>query len=553
MQMSSGSLSGVRSIDVERDLDARRVGAVTTQQPPMGTLLAKYLKRLLSDAGESGGARSFAYRGQRNAEWPLQSSAYRRLSGSETGASSGNAVSVDRLIEYNENLISDFRNRRFDVSDGTRLTDLGALSLLQHLGAATSLIDFSLSPLVALWFACQDAPHGPDGPTKNKPDGAVFRVDTTFSRGSDPEWGFEEIVRHLESTASLLAWRPPTIAGAGERIIAQQSVLLLGGRLMVPDPDDPEIRRIEVLHSEKDQLRRDLEAIGVDETLLFPDAHGFARINGVEYEVPEPTAKSLWDRSARPHSRSVPASERARLDRSSTEQLNVLTRLRLANLMVDSGKYGGALSTLNEVEERVSLLPAEERHRLYLNRANVKAAMGDHEGAVTDYTHALGLGSDPAPTRFNRGNSFFILEKFQDALEDFEACAGRVDAAHNAGNTYIALGKLGLAARKFLDARNETTDRRHSHINLEAVNEIMSLIGADQCEVEVQSTPVPNAPSLLRFVIRSDRLKDGSRLFPIAGNAGSQGNVGWGDVGGQGFSGSDGMTVEVTSSTVGKT
>ena len=43
--------------------------------------------------------------------------------------------------------------------------DLSILAQLQHQGAATSLIDFSDNPLVALWFACkknlnQDSSNG---------------------------------------------------------------------------------------------------------------------------------------------------------------------------------------------------------------------------------------------------------------------------------------------------------------------------------------------------------------------------------------------------------
>ena len=38
---------------------------------------------------------------------------------------------------------------------------LQLLARLQHFGAATGLLDFSYSPLVALWFACEDpSPRG---------------------------------------------------------------------------------------------------------------------------------------------------------------------------------------------------------------------------------------------------------------------------------------------------------------------------------------------------------------------------------------------------------
>ena len=44
------------------------------------------------------------------------------------------------------------------------LCDLELLADLQHYGAATCLIDFTQSPLTALWFACKDEDNlGKDG------------------------------------------------------------------------------------------------------------------------------------------------------------------------------------------------------------------------------------------------------------------------------------------------------------------------------------------------------------------------------------------------------
>lgn len=56
----AGSLSEVCWIGVEQDMDARMVGAMTTQPPSVGTLLVEYLNQLLGDVGEPDDARSFA-------------------------------------------------------------------------------------------------------------------------------------------------------------------------------------------------------------------------------------------------------------------------------------------------------------------------------------------------------------------------------------------------------------------------------------------------------------------------------------------------------------
>ena len=537
------------------------MGAVTTQPPLMGTLLAEYLNELLGDSGEPDDARSFAYRGQRDAAWLLQSSAYRRLSRSAPDASGGHAVPEDRLIEYSKELISDFRNRRFDSVDGVRLTALEALSLLQHLGAATPLIDFSRSPLVALWFACGSVPGDPDATTASKLDGKVFAVDITVSRDNDPRSGFGEVLNGLIPPQDLLAWRPPPVASARERVVAQQSVLLFGKPLMAPSPSDTRIREIRVRHADKWRLKEELAAIGVDESSLFPDLHGFASTSGVGHPVLQPSAKDLLEQGISAYNRGDAEGARGRLTSYTSKRPDDwAARLLLSNAYVDLKMYDDALGILDAAVERIGALPSWQHHILYANRANARAAMGDHEQAVADYQHVLGPDSEVIYDHlfFNSGNSYFALGEFEDALADFEACAGSAVAAFNAGNTCIALGRLGIAAKRFEAAQSEPRLSTNPLSNLKAVRDIMALIGTDQCEVEVQSTQTPNRQRPLRFVIRSDQLSDGPRPFHFAGNVGNRGNIGWVEVGewravgGQGFSGMDGMTVEVTSSSVGK-
>ncbi len=566
IRMSSDSLSGVRRIDVGHDMDARRVGAMTIQQPPMGTLLADYLNRLLGDDGESEDVRSFAYRGQSDAGWPLQSSAYRRLSRSAgLEPSNGSEVTEDSLVEYNEDLISSFRNRRFDTADGARLTDLEALSQLQHLGAATALIDFSLNPLVALWFACQDAPHDPIAPATSQQDGAVFRVDITYSLDNDPgrlddgvEPSLEEILdQRLIFPHDLLAWRPPAVASARERVVAQHSVLLLGRPLMASNPSDSRIRKIPVPCADKKRLRGELAAMGIDAASLFPDLHGFASSNGVEHPMTQVGAKDLLDQGISAYHRGDAAGAHHKLAlyirRHSDDWA---ARILLANACVDQEMYGEALSVLEAAEQNIKLIPSSQHWMLYANRANTRAAIEDHEGAVGDYTRSFQLVSDDLKDmlHFNRGNSYFALGKFQEALTDFEDCAGYAVAAYNAGNTCIALGRFDLAEAKFTEAQAMPRCPRQTLANLEAVRGVMSLIGTDQCEVEAYPAHPSNARGHLRVVVRCDRPTDGPRVYRIAGNAGNQGNIGWSKigewwaVGGQGFSGTAGMTLEVASS-----
>jgi len=113
---------------------------------------------------EANGMSRPAYRGQAKAAWRLLLGAVDRLM-----RAYGDDVLEDqkRLRElvsnYHKGLIV-----RMKVVDGMPTDDLQRLSILQHQAAATGLLDFTESPLVALWFACEDEPDE---------DGKVFMLD----------------------------------------------------------------------------------------------------------------------------------------------------------------------------------------------------------------------------------------------------------------------------------------------------------------------------------------------------------------------------------------
>lgn len=166
------------------------------------------------------GWRRMAWRGQVNAAWCLHSGLYRRV----LWQSSGEAPEEADLLKAEDKLLRIAR-------DGWRFDQLPYLELLahmQHYGAPTRLLDVSLNPLVALWFAVEQQHDEQDGR-----DGRVFAIDVTDrSVRLDAEWSTYDIPwRHFEKASKWslelpLLWRPPSY---NERIPAQQSGFLLAG------------------------------------------------------------------------------------------------------------------------------------------------------------------------------------------------------------------------------------------------------------------------------------------------------------------------------------
>ena len=130
----------------------------------------------------------------------------------------GKRMGEDFPVDEGElrNLVAEYHRERLimpmQVIDGADLSNLQRLSVLQHQGAATGLLDFSENPLVALWVACTDEPDN---------DARVFLLDigdpqvARNARSLDNPFDAGQVVVYYEPDRSL-----------GARIVAQQSVVL---------------------------------------------------------------------------------------------------------------------------------------------------------------------------------------------------------------------------------------------------------------------------------------------------------------------------------------
>ena len=347
------------------------------------------------------------------------------------------------------------------VIDEDTLSDLQRLSVLQHQGAATGLLDFSEYPLIALWFACTE---------RADKQGEVFILDIGNPHLASNARSNEELMDNpfspeRRSGNKIIYYEPDRSLGA--RIEAQKSVFVIGNPL-VPDHHR---KQFCVPRESKKQLHDYLKGLGLSDTTLFSDIPGHAAANATsrKLHIMEPLSPDHYQK------RGNLAYQEGRFDDALAAYEAYAAAL--PNVAKPNCLKGDTLAALGRFDEAslaytraiedldctvIIGTPVTLNRRgdsmmsgaLYYNRGNVRAAEGDHQGAIADYDAALQYEAPKADVLYNRGNSKFALEMFQEAYEDFEAAwSGQSwsSAALAMGNCKIIMGKFEDARASYFD------------------------------------------------------------------------------------------------------
>lgn len=103
----------------------------------------------LNDKSSDNGG--WVFRGQADADWPIKSSFERAVT--ETLLCRDKKLSEDDLLAIERLMLAKFRDRCGDRFNIMRENVMGWMCTMQHYGAPTRLVDFSVSPLVSLYMA----------------------------------------------------------------------------------------------------------------------------------------------------------------------------------------------------------------------------------------------------------------------------------------------------------------------------------------------------------------------------------------------------------------
>jgi len=366
----------------------------------------------------------YLFRGVSDVCYPIEASTYRRISKEDR--------TPHNLLQTNLELIADARLLMQDRKSGRRLTDLELLAELQHLGAATCLIDFTRSALVALWFACRESSSGKGKNGKVvilRSDGVdpLKTVDHgTLEKNLDYFFQLGENLRY-----PLYQWHP---SFQNNRIIAQQSVFVFG--FGFEDPPIPEGAQCEVVGCSKQEIRRDLYKLsGITEVSLFPDFEGMAR--------------------AYAH------------DKPSLITSNAETYRQRGINMYHKGELDEAIDYLTQTSRLESKDPYAHIHlgQVYHLKGEIKnECHSELDMAITCYTKAIELAPELAILYVYRSRVYYdksrigsekdnkekqLKRTIKDCKQAIELAPKLADAYNMLGNAYAEQGKFEKAIKNF--------------------------------------------------------------------------------------------------------
>lgn len=234
------------------------------------------------------------YRGQAMASWSLASSLER----------SPTLLELDHDIE--RVLVAEYRRaiRTFDKDIKEPETTLEWLALLQHHGTPTRLLDFSMSPYIAAYFAFQE-----DHPNQAEPvaiwclNRARFysaALELLKTRFDGENWGgkaylfsdeeFEELFSHTDLDCVM----PFRLRRLDQRQLTQQSVFLvpmnphkaLAEQLAFFDYQaKPIMTKLTIPWQDRKAALRDLVKMNITHATLFLGVDGFSRALNLKYST----------------------------------------------------------------------------------------------------------------------------------------------------------------------------------------------------------------------------------------------------------------------------
>jgi hypothetical protein len=224
---------------------------------------------------------NWAFRGERDERWPLNSSLSRYLQNFHVARAAW-AEQELRILRVFKRKAHQFLEKPPALED-----DFQWLALMQHHGAPTRLLDFTWSPYVAAFFAMAHALE--DSVVWAMNPARVNSSRTPEPRRMDPRVAGNFAKYFLEGNRRFVWMGEPHTMN--QRLIAQSGTFAVPGVLDVPIEEvlsarDPEniLAKFVLAQSMRETAMRELYRMNITYATLFPDLDGLAKSLGYELE-----------------------------------------------------------------------------------------------------------------------------------------------------------------------------------------------------------------------------------------------------------------------------
>ena len=129
-----------------------------------------------------------------------------------------------------------------------------------------------------------------------------------------------------------------------------------------------------------------------------------------------------------------------------------LEQARAGLAALESGDTEKAVTLLTEAIDSGEL-PDEQAHLFYTARGFARAADGDYQAAIDDYTQAMAKKPGYAPAAYDRGNAYFHMHQYEQAIADYskalETNVGDIRSLNNRGAAWFKKGNLQSAMANY--------------------------------------------------------------------------------------------------------
>ncbi|MBI5373813.1 MAG: FRG domain-containing protein [Candidatus Schekmanbacteria bacterium] len=216
---------------------------------------------------------SYIYRGQSDIDWQLLPTLSRKNGPCDIGRGEG-----ELWRNKEKNILEDFRSfaAKYDLTKNTiELTDLELAILAQHYEAPTRLLDWTMNPLAALYFAVEE-----DNKEKNR-DAVVWAYYQSLERLHEFNASYNQALNHIcfdKQDEKVHIFIP---SHTFSRAAVQSSVFAFWGNPNIPFneviEDKSALRKIIIPYKHREGMKWILYCLGINRETLFPGPDGLGR------------------------------------------------------------------------------------------------------------------------------------------------------------------------------------------------------------------------------------------------------------------------------------